>query len=89
VPAIYLDTGTDFLGRPAGWGQEQIEAWEAATYHQPSDELDDAWSFDGMVEDARLAYACGMAIAQADEMPTWNPGDEFEAARLAALAAEN
>jgi hypothetical protein len=27
-------------------------------------------------------------IANADAMPTWNPGDEFEAARKAALAAE-
>ena len=26
-------------------------------------------------------------IAQADAMPTWNPGDEFEAARTNALAA--
>ena len=25
------------------------------------------------------------AVANADEMPTWNPGDEFEAARLKAL----
>ena len=29
----------------------------------------------------------GLAIANADEMPTWNPGDEFEAARLKALEA--
>jgi hypothetical protein len=85
VPAIYLDSGTDFIGRPPGWGQEQMEAWEAATYHQPGDELDETWNFEGMIEDARLAYYCGMTIAQADEMPTWNPGDEFEAARLAAL----
>jgi hypothetical protein len=27
-----------------------------------------------------------MAVAQADALPTWNPGDEFEAARLEALA---
>ena len=56
-------------------------------YHQPGDEMDDSWNFDGMVEDARLAFYCGLTIAQADEMPSWNPGDEFEAARLAALAA--
>jgi hypothetical protein len=27
-----------------------------------------------------------MLIAQADTMPTWNPGDEFEPARKRALA---
>lgn len=89
VPAIYLDTGTDFVDRPAGWGQQQIEAWEAVKYHQPSDELDGSWNWDGMVEDAQLAFYCGMAVAQADALPAWNPGDEFEAARLAALAARS
>jgi Zn-dependent M28 family amino/carboxypeptidase len=87
VPAIYLDTGTDFIGRPPGWGQQQIEAWEASQYHQPSDEVDETWNWDGMVEDAQLAFYCAMTVAQADAMPTWNPGDEFEAARLEALAA--
>ncbi|MDX1501401.1 MAG: M28 family peptidase [Thermoanaerobaculia bacterium] len=86
VPAIYLDTGTDFVGRPEGWGREQVEQWTEVHYHQPSDELVDDWSFDGMVADARLGLYMGCEIADADEMPSWNPGDEFEAARLAALA---
>ena len=41
-----------------------------------------------MVQDAKLGYWTGLAVANADEMPTWNAGDEFEAARLEALAAE-
>ena len=86
VPAVYLDEGTDFIGRPEGWGVEQIENWEAVRYHQPGDELDDDWNFDGMIEDAQLAFYIGLAIAGEDAMPTWNAGDEFEAARLAALA---
>ncbi len=86
VPAIYLDVGTDFIGQPEGWGVTQIETWEAVQYHQPSDELDESWNFDGMIEDAQLAFYVGLAIAADDDMPTWNAGDEFEAARLAALA---
>ncbi len=86
VPAVYLDVGTDFIGQPEGWGIEQIENWEAMRYHQPSDELDDSWTFDGLIEDARLALFIGLTIAGEDDMPTWNAGDEFEAARLAALA---
>jgi hypothetical protein len=58
-------------------------------YHQPSDELDDSWNFDGIVEDALLGFWTGLAIANADEMPMWNEGDEFEAARLEALSAED
>ena len=44
------------------------------------------WNFDGMIEDTELAFAAGLAIADADALPTWNPGDEFEAARTKALA---
>jgi Zn-dependent M28 family amino/carboxypeptidase len=87
VPAVYLDTGTHFRGKPPAWGKEQIEAWEAAHYHQPGDELTPDWSFDGMIEDARLGFFVGLDIAQSPELPAWNPGDEFEAARQAALAA--
>ncbi|MEE9571360.1 MAG: M28 family peptidase, partial [Gammaproteobacteria bacterium] len=86
VPAVYLDVGTEFIGQPEGWGVEQIENWEAIRYHQPSDELEDNWNFDGMIEDAQLALYIGLSVAEEDEMPTWNAGDEFEAARLAALA---
>ncbi|MEE8092616.1 MAG: M28 family peptidase, partial [Gammaproteobacteria bacterium] len=87
VPAVYLGKATDFIGQAEGWGVAQIENWEAVRYHQPSDELDDGWSFDGMIEDAQLAFYIGLTIAEDDTMPTWNAGDEFEAARLAALAA--
>jgi Zn-dependent M28 family amino/carboxypeptidase len=87
VPALYFDDGTEFIGRPPEWGRQQIEAWEAKKYHQPGDKLEDTWNFDGMVEDAQLAFEAAWMIAQADAMPMWNPGDEFEAARKKALAA--
>ncbi len=86
VPAMYMKGGTDYLGRPDGWGAEQISAYTAENYHQPSDELNDEWSFDGLVQDARLGFWCGLIIANDDSLPAWNPGDEFEAARKAALA---
>ncbi len=86
VPALYLDTGTDFVGKPAGWGKEQHEAYEAKSYHQPSDEIDDSWNFEGMIEDAQLGFWVGLKVANADTMPSWVPGDEFEAARQKALA---
>ncbi|MBT8080871.1 MAG: M28 family peptidase [Gammaproteobacteria bacterium] len=85
VPAMYLDTGTDFVDRPPEWGREQQNHYTEVNYHQPTDEYDPAWNFDGMVDDALLGYWTGLAIANADEMPTWVPGDEFEAARIEAL----
>ena len=85
VPAMYLDTGTDFVDRPPEWGREQQDHYTEVNYHQPSDEYDPSWNLDGMVDDATLGYWTGLAIANADQMPTWNVGDEFEAARLESL----
>ncbi len=86
VPAMYLDQGTDFVDRPPDWGRQQINHYTDVNYHQPSDEYDDSWNFDGMIADALLGYWTGLAIANADELPSWNEGDEFEAARLEALS---
>jgi Zn-dependent M28 family amino/carboxypeptidase len=88
VPAVYLKPGTDFIDRPDGWGKAQVNHFTEINYHQPSDEYKDSWNFDGAVIDAQLGFWTGLAIANADEMPAWNEGDEFEAARLEALAAE-
>jgi Zn-dependent M28 family amino/carboxypeptidase len=85
VPAMYFGRSTDYVGKPAGWGKTQEEEWVEHIYHQPSDQLTDDWVFDGMIEDASLGFYAGWLVAQADSMQTWNPGDEFEAARKKAL----
>jgi Zn-dependent M28 family amino/carboxypeptidase len=87
VPALYLDTGGKFVGKPESWGDEQHAEYESKHYHQPSDEINDSWNFDGMIDDAQLGFYVGVNIANAAEMPSWAPGDEFEAARKSALAA--
>jgi len=89
VPAVYLKPGMDFVDRPEGWGKAQINHFTEINYHQPSDEYMDSWNFDGAVIDAQLGFWTGLAVANADEMPTWNEGDEFEAARLEALQEAN
>ncbi|MDZ7290796.1 MAG: M28 family peptidase [candidate division KSB1 bacterium] len=81
VPATYFDTGVEFIGRPPEWGKEQMEKWEATNYHQVSDEYEESWNLEGAVEDAQLAFLVGLKVANADQMPSWMPGDEFEAAR--------
>ena len=87
VPALYFSAGTEYIGRPPGWGKERREEFERTKYHQPSDQIDASWSFDGLIQDAQLGFYAGHLIDQADAMPTWNPGDEFEAARKRALSA--
>ena len=88
VPAVYLEPGTDFVDRPPEWGRQVVENFTTNHYHQPSDEYDPNWDLRGMIDDAQIGFWTGLAVANADEMPTWNKGDEFEAVRLEALAAE-
>ena len=88
VPAMYLDPGTDFVDRSPEWGKQQVDTYTNIHYHQPSDEYDPSWNLKGMIRDALIGFWTGLTIANADEMPTWNEGDEFEAVRLEALAAE-
>ena len=47
VPGTSLESGSDFVGRPTGWGKEQKDLYTEKRYHQPSDELQPWFSYDG------------------------------------------
>ncbi len=85
IPAAYVHSGTDVIGKPKEWGREQQEGYELKDYHQPSDVLTPAWNFDGFVADTRFLFHLGLKIADAPVMPVWNKGDEFEAVRKRSL----
>ncbi len=87
VPGIYLHSGIHVIGKPDGWGKQQLDEWVEKTYHQPSDEYREDWDLSGAIEDTHLLFHVGRRIADAPTMPTWTLGDEFEAARLKAIAA--
>ena len=86
VPAAYFEGGTDVLDKPAGYGEQKKKEYDDRDYHQPSDELRPDWDFSGAVEDARFSFYLGLKAANEAAMPTWRPGDEFEAARKKSLA---
>jgi Zn-dependent M28 family amino/carboxypeptidase len=85
VPGVYLHAGINIIGKPDGWGKLQNEEWTEKHYHQPSDEYREDWDLSGAMEDVQLLYAVGALIANQPEMPKWNAGDEFEAARKKAI----
>jgi len=84
VPPVAVKGGPDYVGRAKGWGDEQALDYERHHYHQPSDEYHGDWDLSGAVQDAQLQLIVGLRIANAARMPTWTPGDEFEAARKSA-----
>jgi Zn-dependent M28 family amino/carboxypeptidase len=89
VPAAYFEAGLEIIGKPEGWGKEQHDKYESTDYHQPSDEIHPDWDLRGAVQDLQLDFLLGFEVARSPQMPKWNAGDEFEAARLAALSKES
>ncbi len=81
VPALFVDGGLEFIGKPEGYGEQKREEYIANDYHKPSDEIKEDWDLAGAVADLRLIFAVGYDVAQADVWPTWAPGTEFKALR--------
>jgi Zn-dependent M28 family amino/carboxypeptidase len=85
VPALDPDGGVDYIGKPAGYGQQVRDEWTTKRYHQPSDVVLPDWDLTGTREDLNVFFAVGYRVAQADKMPEWKPGNEFKAKRDAML----
>jgi len=80
-----VDEGTRFIGKPEGYGEEKRREYTAEDYHKPSDEIKPDWDLSGAVDDFRLLFLVGYAVAENEEWPEWNPGTEFKATREAML----
>lgn len=83
VPALSTDSGVQFVGRPATYGQEKRDEWTEKYYHQPSDQVQDWWDLSGAAEDCALLFAVGYRVANAATYPAWSVGNEFRAIREA------
>jgi Zn-dependent M28 family amino/carboxypeptidase len=87
VPSLNFEGGEDLRNGGIEAGKAFNEIYTNKNYHQPSDEITSDWLFDGMVEDAQFGFYTGWVLANQTDFPAWYAGDEFEAARLAALKA--
>lgn len=74
VPALML------FGAPEGDIQttiKRVEEWEKKSYHQPSDTIQENWSWEGAKTVADVMGIMGMRIANADSMPAWLSSSRF------------
>lgn len=78
VPALSIEPGLDFLGRPAGWGKEQEDVYNAQRYHQPSDEYQATFRYAGMAQEVRVTVRTARAVANGTALPRWLPSSEFQ-----------
>jgi Zn-dependent M28 family amino/carboxypeptidase len=85
IPALSLEGGDDYVGRPAGWGKAQDDAYNADRYHQPSDEMLPNYNAEGAMQELRVVARTLANVANAPHQPTWNQGSEFRAVGEARL----
>ncbi len=81
VPAFSINPGEEYLGKPVNYGKELNAAYRADAYHKPTDEFQASWDFGGLEQLGRFGFALGLEAASAQGTSTWQPNDEFLAAR--------
>ena len=89
VPALYLKTGSDVVGKGKDYGQQLKDLYTQKYYHQPSDEFDTTrMNFEGGVEDLKLLFQVGKRLAFDDRWPAWKEGSEFKAIRESYMSGQ-
>ena len=85
VPSLYPKAGIQNLEHGEEWARERREEYTRDHYHKPSDEYDPDWNLVGAVQDLRLLFGVGHALATGDAWPNWREGTEFKAVRDAMM----
>ncbi len=76
IPAIYIKSGSQ-TGNPNLDGTKLNLDWRATIYHSPQDDINQPFDFNAAAKHVQLQFLIGYLTAQADQRPTWNPGDFF------------
>ncbi len=85
VPALYTDSGGEYVDKPAGFSEKKRAEYTANDYHKVTDEVKTDWDLSGAVEDLRLLFDVGVRVADGEKYPEWKAGSEFKARREASL----
>ncbi|HEV7350552.1 M28 family metallopeptidase [Telluribacter sp.] len=84
IPALYLESGVDVVGKGKEYGQKLQEEYTEKSYHQPSDEYDPAtWTMEGAISELKLLFRVGKRMAFEEKWPQWKESSEFKAIREA------
>jgi len=78
VPALYTNSGEQYIDKPAGYARQKRDEYTAKDYHKPSDEVKPDWDLTGAADDLKLLFDVGYRVAQSDQPPRWKSGSEFK-----------
>jgi Zn-dependent M28 family amino/carboxypeptidase len=71
VPFLAMSPGVDFVGKPAGWGDQKRQEYIHSNYHKPTDQIKPDWDLSGSVEDLQVLLEVGYVVAQSPDRPHW------------------
>ena len=82
VPSLFVRGNCDHAEKGKEWAAEKEKDWLANYYHKPTDEYEpEIWNFEGIIDDAKLAFRIGLKLANETSFPNWNEGSEFKEIR--------
>ncbi|MEE9465698.1 MAG: M28 family peptidase, partial [Candidatus Neomarinimicrobiota bacterium] len=87
VPALFMDTGVDYIAHGREWGLAKVQAYSDSMYHKVTDEFDDTWDMQGMEDFVQILFDVGYTIGNQSKFPKWTKGDDFRAVRDEAMRA--
>jgi Zn-dependent M28 family amino/carboxypeptidase len=85
VPALDAASGIDVVGKGKVYGKQLEDEYTDKHYHQPSDEYDTTWTFEGGLQQVSLLFQIGKRLAYSRVWPRWKEGSEFRAIRERSL----
>ncbi len=86
VPALSFRAGRDLKSGGFTTGNALVTDYNNHRYHQPSDSIDPAWTFEGTAQEASAALLVGQSIANSAQWPQWNFGSDYAPIRAATAA---
>ena len=77
VPSLATSPGIDYVGKPAGWGDQKRQEYIRADYHKPTDQIKPGWDLSGAVQDLQVLLEVGYRVAQSPHRPVWTNRPPF------------
>jgi len=79
-PPFRSTLGTEFEGKPAGYGMRMWEEYNRLALSPPLRRISRKLDFTSDAQAAEFGFILGSDIANQDKLPDWRPGDQFSEA---------
>lgn len=78
VPSLFARGNTNSREFGKEWASKMVKDYIDNKYHRTSDNYEpEKWNFEGIREDAQLAFTIGYQLATSNSFPKWKSGSEF------------